>query len=84
MCDDCPASFSTCVVHIGPPGMANGRIRARKVGYDLSTQWAKQRYFPVKQSLFGRYAMTSKREQRTSNSTDINRSSCDVLVVLRV
>ena len=39
MCDDCPASFSTCVVHIGPPGMANGRIRARKVGHDLLTSY---------------------------------------------
>ena len=52
MCDDCPASFSRHVVHIGPPRMANGRIRARKAGHDLSTQWARQRCFPVKRSLF--------------------------------
>ena len=39
MCDD-PASFSRHVAQIGPPDTANGRIRARKVGYDLSTKWA--------------------------------------------
>ena len=40
MCGHLPASFSRYVAHVGPPDTANGRIQARKVGYDLSTKWA--------------------------------------------
>ena len=47
MRDDCPASFPRHVAQIGPPDTANGRVRATKVGYDFSTNWAIQRCFPV-------------------------------------
>ena len=40
ICGHSPASFSRYVAQMGPPGTANGRDLARKVGYDLSTKWA--------------------------------------------
>ena len=40
ICGHFPASFSRYVAQMGPPGTANGRDRARKVGYDLSTKSA--------------------------------------------
>ena len=30
---------------MGPPSTANGRVRAKKVGYDLSTKWAISVFF---------------------------------------
>ena len=52
ICEPFPASFSRYVAQMGPPGTANGRIWAKKVGYDLSTSYAITPVIPVKQSLF--------------------------------